>query len=122
MNRHQFTRWRNHQKVVMAIYWLAEPDGVRCYATWRELADETGLGEDTVRLYVRRLEEAGIVRVPRVRDRPNRRTIVLMDHPEAADYLDHLSRSRNREPWRSKLNEDVGLDWVPQTQSELGCT
>ena len=98
MNRNKFTRWRNHQKVLMAVYWLSEPDGLRCYATWPALARETGLNSETVKNYVRRLEKAGVIKIPMIRDRINRRTIVLLDHSDAAEYLDHLSRHRNRTP------------------------
>jgi DNA-binding Lrp family transcriptional regulator len=97
MNCHQYARWRSYQKTLMAVYWLSEPDGLRCYATWKELSQEIGLCVDTVKHYVRRLEEAGVIRIPKVWDRPNRRTIVLLDHPDAADYLASLERRRQDE-------------------------
>ena len=105
MTRQQYSSWRSHQKTLMAVYWLSEPDGLRSYATWNELARETGLHVDTVKLYVRRLEEAGVIHVPRVRDRPGRRTIVLMDHPEATDYIARLEQRRQGTRAR------VGREW-----------
>jgi hypothetical protein len=95
MNRNQFSRWRSYQKTLMAVYWLSEDDGMRCYATWRELAAETGLYVDTVKFYVRQLESNGIISIPTIRDRRPRRTVVLLDHPDAATYIHRLRSQRH---------------------------
>lgn len=101
MNRHQYARWRNYQRTLMAVYWLSEPDGFRCYATNAELCRETGLGERTMKRYLRDLEKNGVIRHAPAHDRVSRRTLVILDHPDADAYVRHLQSPERCRPFEA---------------------
>lgn len=83
--------WTNRQRVLLAIYARAEKDGMRCYATWAEIAADAGIRPETAKWHAQGLEREGIIRTAPIADRRPRRTLVLMDHPGAWDYLDSLT-------------------------------
>jgi DNA-binding Lrp family transcriptional regulator len=102
MNRNQFSRWRSYQKTLMAYYWLSDEDGLLCYATWAELSAEIGLSKDTVKRYAAEIERAHVIRVSPIINKGYPRTVVLMDHIKAAEYLASqeallASRARDKE-------------------------
>lgn len=87
MTRQQYQRWRQYQDALLAVYWLAEPDGVRCYASIAELASQARMKPGTARRQVERLKADDVVMRTLYPDKGGRRALALLDHPEAFDYL-----------------------------------
>lgn len=94
--RRNWQFWLTRNRVVLALYWLAEPDGLICLATPEQIAGSAGRSVQTVREQLRDLRFAGLIYLlgPIV---PGdfRWAKVLMDHPDA----DALIRG-HRPDWR----------------------
>ena len=87
MTPKQYQSWRQYQDALLAVYWLAEPDGVRCYASIAELATQARMKPGAARRQIERLKDVDVVMRTLYPDRGARRALVLLDHPEALDYL-----------------------------------
>ena len=80
---------RSRQKVLLAIYWLADEDGLYCHATNAELAKAAGVGVETVRGYLHGMEHDGtVVTFGSRRSGTYRRLMILMDHPAAEAHVE----------------------------------
>lgn len=85
---------RAYQRVVLAIYRLADGEGLFCRATNMEIAVEASLGIDAVRLHIHELERSGDLTTFSIAGtKSNRRDMILMDHPAAAKKVFLLLRA-----------------------------
>src|SRR3954452_465301 len=73
---------RCYMRVLLAVYWLADRQGLLCGATLREIARAAGCSPSTAHKQLRRLEGAGIIEELR-RGPGGRRTLLLLDHRDA---------------------------------------
>jgi len=85
--RERAERWKD-QMVLLALYLLADGDGLYCHATDRQIADivrRAGVGAASIpdRLWrLGEVEDIGLY-IRREHGRRVRRIIVLSDHPDA---------------------------------------
>jgi hypothetical protein len=94
-----------YRRVLLAVYLLADREGLASEGTNAELARQCGLSPGEVRKFLTLSRYRGDVMIFGKRDGLAYRVIVLMDHPGAQDLvlkIDQLSRrmaSRGDCPW-----------------------
>ena len=85
---------RAYQRVLLAIYRLADDDGLFCRATNMEIAAEAGLGIDTVRGHIHELERSrDLTTFSNAGSNSHRREMILMDNPAAGEAVESLLRA-----------------------------
>ena len=72
----------NTDRVLLALYWLADAEGLYCHGTDRQLAEAAGRSVSTVRTHLRALQDAGHVAAWWGREKI-RHPAILLDHPDA---------------------------------------
>jgi hypothetical protein len=85
-----------YRKVLMAVYILANKEGLACEADDPEIGRQCGLGVGTVRKCLTLMRYKADVMVFGRRDGLPYRVIVLMDHPEADELVLRVSKLRHR--------------------------
>jgi hypothetical protein len=90
--RGAMTREIAYQKVLLAVYVLAEEDGLACYTFNTGIARECGVSPAAVGRAVAEMERRGVIRTFDWRDGLNCRMIVLMDHPEGRSFARQTRR------------------------------
>ena len=96
---------RRRNLVVLSLYWLADDEGLVCEATNAAIARQAGLSVDWARWHMHDLENEGAVAALAAGAGNRRRSIVLMDHPEARDLVTRYVRAgRQPEFW-------TGVSW-----------
>jgi hypothetical protein len=94
-------------RVVLAVSWLADGAGLRCTAGNAEIARQAGLPLNAAVRQLHVLERDGALATLRPGRAARRRTIVLMDHPDAETAVRNLCRDGYRpgphteEAWRA---------------------
>lgn len=86
-----------YRKVLLAVYILANREGLACEADDPEIGRQCGLAVGTVRKFLTLMRYKADIMVFGRRDGLPCRVIILMDHPEANDVvlrIDELSRRR----------------------------
>jgi len=86
-------RLTKYNRVLLALYWLADDEGLICAATNAGIARAAGVSAATVGNCLRNLESEGTVAVYADKGLPCR-VIVLLDHPEAATLVRKAEKAR----------------------------
>jgi hypothetical protein len=95
-HRHQrLAKQMSYQRVLLAIYWLADDLGLVCAATNAQIARAAGRGVETVQGCLREMGRDGTVTALGHADGLPKRVLVLMDTPGGHAYVEH---TRNRGP------------------------
>lgn len=96
--RHATSR-RSYYRTLIALYLAADAEGLFCHATNAEIAKYSGLTAATIKCYIHDMEMDGAVATFMPSEGFPRRTIVLLDHPEAdaaAQAMLHMGRELGR--------------------------
>lgn len=72
-----------YQRVLLAVYALADDKGLVCAATDKAIAAAAGRNVSTIRPYLRELAEAGVIALYPCDGGGGHWPLVLLDHPEA---------------------------------------
>lgn len=97
----QKTRQKNYKKVLLAVYFTADPDGLASAASNAEIAEVAGLSAGTVQSYLRMLHRDGHIAVIDSRDYDiSFRQIVLMDHLDAHEAIAEFDHYQKTHAWR----------------------
>jgi hypothetical protein len=107
------------QRVVLAIYRLADDDGLFCWATNQELAVEAKLGAETIREHLHELEREGaVVTFRNSSSNSHRRQTVLMDHPTAEENVASLLKAGRCLGRHSAVARGIYVDGRPWEAQE----
>jgi DNA-binding IclR family transcriptional regulator len=98
-------------KVVLALYRLADEQGLTCKATGNEIAAAAGVAPSTVSRCLRHLEALGDLEVYGDARAPHGRTLLLMDHPAAECFrrrvLEALGRMKREHEARQRARSEA---------------
>lgn len=94
MKPREFRRWINRQRVLIALTMSAYDDEPWTQAGSKHLMRQAGVGLAALKHALRELEETGEIAIPppQHQEAGMGRTVVLLDHPDARNYLDFLER------------------------------
>lgn len=95
----------SYYRVLLAIHWLSH-DGLYCTATNAEISKASGRSPDTSQQYLVSMEFDREVAVFDQRNGLKQRTIVILDHPKAGDFIESL-KMKNRVSRIDALEEDM---------------
>jgi hypothetical protein len=106
--RHPKAR-RNYVKVLLAVHWLADEEGLSCSATNAEIAACAGLSAETVKSCLFRLESDRVVAWAADQCPGRRRILVFLDHPDAGDFVSPDRRPRSEREPGGEIPSDVSV-------------
>jgi hypothetical protein len=107
----RYSKRLNYSRVLLAVYWLVDEEGLRCHATNAELSTLVGLSIERIRYYLRLMERNEVVATARIQDRLPRRTLVLLNHPRSSSYLERmgiLTKPPRRDQHEASFSGAVG--------------
>lgn len=81
------TAQRTYESVLLAIYGLADAEGLLCKASNAELAKASGRAVDTVKSCLARMESSGDIFMLRPAGGGPMRSIVLLDNPNSGRVI-----------------------------------
>ncbi len=107
---------RSYQRVLLAVYWTAEPQGLLCASTNVEIAAAAGVGVETVRKYIHAMEADWTIATFEPGGERHRRLVVIMDHPLAEKVIstarDTGRRFGHHTAIARKDVDEVEADWT----------
>ncbi len=99
-------RQRRHSldRVLLAVYGLADAEGLHCRASTRRISEASGVGFDTTRDCLNHLEDLGHLAIY---SEASRRTIILTDHPDAPDAMAVARGTRRYDRWPKEPAREI---------------
>jgi hypothetical protein len=87
-----------YDSVLLAVYGLADAEGLYCYATNEEIAAKVCKSKGTVRDHIDRMEQNGDVITFGVKDGLGERVIIILDHADSGRAVaEMVLKRRDRE-------------------------
>lgn len=104
--RGAMTRENTYQKVLLAVYILADEDGLACDVPVARIASECGHSIVAVQRSIAMMMERGVVEAIDQSNGLNRRILVLMDHPKARDFIAEV-KAGVKAKWQAEVRERI---------------
>jgi DNA-binding MurR/RpiR family transcriptional regulator len=92
MTRFTPARRLTYDKVLLAVYILADKDGVATRATCGEVATQAGVSTSTAWKYLNELHVDEVINIRGTGRHGFRRIFLLLDHPKARELRDSMRR------------------------------